>query len=131
MLPDDLQYSSEHVWVRLEGATASVGVTDDVVAALGTLERVELPPPGASFQCGNKVVILHGDLTDHAIPTPLSGTVAAINETLIAEPQLLAADPYGNGWLFKITVEAGEEIEHLREASEFREESAAEPVDSP
>ena len=132
MLPNDLQYSAQHAWVRLEGATASVGVTEDVAAALGPLTKIKLPAVGSSIRCGDRVAVLHGAAT-HEVVAPISGTITDANMALVDNPASLATDPFGEGWLFKIKVEAGEEIEKLRDVTRFQRESAdgAEEPDSP
>jgi len=132
MLPDDLQYSAQHVWVRLEGATACIGITDDIPALLGPLTKIELPGAGSSIRCGDEIVVLHG-ATLHGVIAPLSGTITETNGSLTGEPGIVNSDPFGKGWLYKMKVEAGEEIERLREASRFLKESAAdsEEPDSP
>ena len=128
MIPDDLQYTDQDEWVRLEGEHASVGITEHRQAALGPLIAVEPVAVGSSLRRGDLAVTLRSQASVHTLAAPLSGTVVAVNTRLASEPGLINADPYGEGWLLKFRIEAGEEIEHLRDASFYSEQIAAAEV---
>jgi len=121
-VPEDLQYAQSHEWLRLDGETCTVGITDHAQAELTDVVYVELPKVGAKVAAAQQVCVIESVKAASDIYTPISGTIVAVNEALTANPALLNTDPYGDGWIFKITVEAGEEIEKLKSPAQYREQ---------
>jgi glycine cleavage system H protein len=121
-VPDDLQYASTHEWLRLDGADGTVGITDHAQAELSDLVYVELPKSGAQVTAGQQVAVVESVKAASDIYSPISGTIIAVNDALSANPALVNSDPYGEGWIFKIKVEAGEEIEELKSPVQYREQ---------
>jgi glycine cleavage system H protein len=119
-VPDDLQYAETHEWLRLEGETARVGITDHAQAELTDIVYVELPKIGAQVKKGQPVAVVESVKAASDIYSPISGTIREINSALEADPGLLNRDPYGDGWLFRISMEAGEEIELLKDPQTYR-----------
>jgi glycine cleavage system H protein len=132
--PDELQYTKRHEWVRLEGGDAVIGITDFLQSLLGTIAEVELPSPGQALRHGDAAAQLRSVVSQHVLTAPLSGTVVEVNEAAAKNPRLISEDPIRAGWLFKMKVEAGEEIEHLLDAGTYHKQNAdhgSSNVDSP
>ena len=121
-VPEDLQYAPTHEWLRLDGETGTVGITDHAQAELTDVVYVELPKAGAKVAAAQQVCVIESVKAASDIYSPISGTIVAVNDALTANPALLNTDPYGEGWIFKITVEAGEEIEKLKSPAQYREQ---------
>ena len=121
-VPDELQYAATHEWLRLDGATGTVGITDHAQAELTDVVYVELPKVGAQVNAGQQICVVESVKAASDIYSPVSGTVTAVNDALSANPALLNTDPFGEGWIFKIGVEAGEDIEHLKSPAQYREQ---------
>jgi glycine cleavage system H protein len=118
-VPEDLKYTASHEWLRLEGAGARVGITDHAQAELTDIVYVELPKVGAQVKAGDAVAIVESVKAASDIYTPVSGTITEVNTALANDPAAVNRDPYGDGWLFRLTVEAGEELENLKTAAEY------------
>ncbi len=121
-VPDELQYAATHEWLRLDGATGTVGITDHAQAELTDVVYVELPKVGAQVNAGQQSCVVESVKAASDIYSPVSGTVTAVNDALTASPALLNTDPFGEGWIFQIKIEAGEDIEHLKSAAQYREQ---------
>ena len=120
MYPDDLKYTSEHEWVRADGDTARVGITDFAQDALGDIVYVSLPEVGSDLKSGDAVGELESTKSVSDIYAPLSGKVAAINEALDGTPELVNSDPYGEGWLFEMTPSDESAVGDLMDASAYQ-----------
>lgn len=98
--PEDLLYTQEHLWVRIEGGCARVGITEFLADMVGRVMEVELPEEGIeaddSSDCGH----LTGSKESRDIFSPLAGMVQTVNDELLEDPELVNGDPYGEGWLF-------------------------------
>ncbi|MDD5200237.1 MAG: glycine cleavage system protein H [Terrimicrobiaceae bacterium] len=132
-IADDIRYSDHGEWLRLEGDIARVGVTDRLQATLGRIEGADPPEVGAALQTGQPVFPLRAERRTHRVRAPVNGTLVEINPAVFADPSLVNRDPFGDGWLFTIRVEAGEDIEHLLDSHALRKRlaNAAEFADSP
>ncbi len=107
MLPEDLRYTAEHEWVRTPGRTdgsVRVGITDYAQDALGDIVYVQLPAVGDEVAAGTAVGELESTKSVSDVYAPVTGTVVARNEALDATPELVNTDPYGEGWLFEVTL---------------------------
>jgi glycine cleavage system H protein len=120
-VPEHLQYTETHEWLRLDGANATVGITDHAQAELTDIVYVELPKVGAALTAGQAAAVVESVKAASDIYSPIGGTVLEVNTALENDPGLVNRDPYGEGWLFKLSVEAGEQIERLKEAAQYRE----------
>jgi glycine cleavage system H protein len=118
--PDDLKYTSEHEWVRADGDTARVGITDFAQDALGDIVYVSLPEVGSDLSSGDAVGELESTKSVSDIYAPLSGKVVAINEALDGTPELVNSDPYGEGWLFEMTPSESSAVDDLMDASAYQ-----------
>jgi len=103
-VPDDLQYTAEHEWVRLEGDLATVGITQYAADALGDVVYVELPTVGAALSSGAIVGEVESTKSVGELYAPLDGEVVEANAAVVDSPETINADPYGEGWLVKLRV---------------------------
>jgi len=120
VFPDDLKYTSEHEWVRPGQATVRVGITDYAQDALGDIVYVSLPEVGAELQDGAAVGELESTKSVSDVYAPLAGTVSAVNEALDGTPELVNSDPYGEGWLFELTLADPSSVDALMDAAAYR-----------
>ena len=115
-IPEDLRYSPEHEWVRLEGTRARIGITDYAQDALGDIVFVDLPAVGSEVEAGGQLGEVESTKSVSEIYAPLAGTVTAVNETLTAGPERINQDPYGEGWLCELELAAGADPGSLLDA---------------
>jgi glycine cleavage system H protein len=105
--PAELQYTKSHEWIKIEGDTATVGISDYAQDALGDVVYVELPEVGASYESGQAFGAVESVKAASDLYLPVGGEVTEINEPLLNTPELLNSDPYGDGWLVKIRLAQG------------------------
>lgn len=117
-VPDDLQYSSDHEWVRADGDLFRVGITDYAQDALGDVVFVDLPEVGDAIVAGDPVAEVESTKSVSDIYAPLTGTVVEVNSELDTAPETLNQDPYGDGWLFAIKADGG--TDGLLDAAAYR-----------
>lgn len=119
-IPDDLRYSSDHEWLRLEAGKARIGITDYAQDALGDVVFVDLPELGASVAAGQAISEVESTKSVSDIYAPVGGTVVEVNGDLADSPERLNDDPYGEGWIFVIEVANAGEIDRLLDAAAYR-----------
>ena len=119
-IPDDLRYTAEHEWVRLDGNVATVGITDFAQDSLGDVVFVQLPDVGASVDAAGSVCEVESTKSVSDIYAPVAGKVVEVNTALDATPELLNQDPYGDGWIFKLEVGDPADVEGLLDAAAYR-----------
>jgi glycine cleavage system H protein len=120
MYPENLRYTKEHEWVRVEGDTGTVGITDHAQQELGDIVYVDMPKAGTRVEQGKTMGSVESVKAVSDIYAPVSGEVTEINETLADAPEKLNADPHGEAWLVKIRLSAPAEIEKLMSAAEYQ-----------
>ncbi len=103
-VPEELQYTRSHEWVRTEDDTATIGVTDHAQEELGDIVFVELPEEGATFNAGDSFGTVESVKAVSDIYTPVGGEVVEVNEALNDSPEKINEDPYGDGWIVKLRV---------------------------
>jgi len=108
MNPENLLYSRDHEWILAEDGKARVGITFHAQEALGDVVFVELPAEGDHFQSGESFGTVESVKAVSDCFAPVSGTIRAVNENLLASPELLNQDPYGDGWLVEIELDESE-----------------------
>ena len=127
MVPKDLRYARTHEWALIEGSTCTVGITQFAVEQLTDVVAVELPRVGktlaASDEKGFGVIESVKAVSD--LYPPVGGEVAEVNQAVANDPALVAADPYGKGWLIKIKIAPGTTVDHLLTAAQYEEQIAA------
>ena len=118
--PEDLLFSKEHEWVRLDGDTATIGITDYAQGSLGDIVYVELPKVGATIEQFGNVGVVESVKAVSDLFTPISGEVVEINGTLDDDPAAVNREPYGAGWLIKVRLRAPAETSDLLSAEAYR-----------
>jgi glycine cleavage system H protein len=125
-IPDDLRYGRSHEWVRTEGGTVVVGITHYAQDQLGEVVYVELPEVGNAFAVGDELGTLESVKAVSEFLAPVAGEVLEVNERLADEPNLVNDDPYGDGWLVKLSGSAeGEDLLDAAGYQEFLEQESA------
>lgn len=123
-IPDDLRYSEEHEWVRVEGNRVRIGITDYAQDALGDIVFIDLPEVGNEVEVGGPLGEVESTKSVSEIYAPLSGTVAAVNDALTDAPETINQDPYGEGWICEIELDAGADPGGLLDAATYAELTA-------
>jgi glycine cleavage system H protein len=119
--PEDLKYLDSHEYVRIEGEIATIGISAFAVDQLGDIVFLELPEIGDSLEVGESFGTIESVKAVEDLNPPVSGTVVDRNDAMIESPELIAEDPYGEGWLIKVRVNnLDEEVADVLSASEYR-----------
>ena len=118
--PDNLRYSTEHEWVRLEGDIATMGITDFAQSELGDIVFVELPSEGDNVSEKGVFGAVEAVKTVSDLYSPLGGEVIEVNYELEDNPEMVNQEPYGNGWMIKIRVENMGAFTSLMQANDYR-----------
>jgi glycine cleavage system H protein len=119
LVPTDRLYSPDDCWVQQEGGLVKVGLTDFRQQTAGDVAFVECKPQGSVLRAGQELANLETIKVNLAVASPVSGTVAAVNEELGQRPELVNEDPYGRGWLVAILPSNPEELEHLLQPTAY------------
>lgn len=119
-VPSDLRYSKDHEWVRVDGAVATIGITDYAQDALGDVVYVEIPKVGTRVGSGDRFGEVESTKSVSDVYAPLSGVVVAVNEAVASSPELLNSDPYGAGWLCAIELDDAAQVDALLDADAYR-----------
>ena len=117
--PGDLRYSKEHEWVRLDGSTATIGITSFAADELGDIVFVELPEVGAALTQFSSFGVVESVKAVSDLYAPISGEVATVNEALSEHPELLNSDAYGEGWIATIELKDAAELDALMDADAY------------
>ncbi len=117
--PADLRYAENHEWVRRDGDTVKMGISDFAQDALGDVVYVELPESGASVTRGDAFSEIESTKSVSDIYAPVSGTVVRVNDALDATPELVNSDPYGEGWICEIEMSDPSELDNLKDAEAY------------
>jgi len=117
---DELYYTKEHIWVKIENDVATIGITDYAQSQLGDVVFIELPEVGREVESGEVIATVESIKAVSEIYSPLTGRIISINEDLANEPSLLNSDPYGDGWICDIQMKDLTEIEDLMTADDYR-----------
>jgi glycine cleavage system H protein len=112
-IPDDLYYTEDHEWLRIEDGTATVGITDFAQSELGDVVFVELEPEGTELGQNDVFGTVEAVKTVSELYMPVSGTITAVNDELDTAPELVNDEPYGEGWMVEIDVADEDEIDAL------------------
>jgi glycine cleavage system H protein len=119
-VPDELRFTSDHEWARVEGDQIRIGITDYAQDALGDVVFVQLPEPGATVQVGDSFAEVESTKSVSDVYAPVSGTVVEINAELGDAPQRLNEDPYGDGWICVIRPDDAGSLDSLLDADSYR-----------
>jgi glycine cleavage system H protein len=118
--PDDLRYNAEHDWARIDGDEAMLGITWFAQDSLGELVHFEPPEEGAELTTGSAYGEVESVKAVSDLISPLSGTVLEVNQKVVAEPETVNEDPYGDGWLVRIRLADGSEADGLMDAAAYK-----------
>ena len=119
-LPLDLLYTKEHEWVKLDGTTATVGITDYAQSSLGDIVYVELPKPGASLEQFAQMGVIESVKAVSDIYAPVGGTIVEINGDAENDPAKVNSEPYTGGWLVKIKLADASQAKNLLDAAGYQ-----------
>ena len=125
-VPENLHYSKDHEWVRVEADVAVIGITDHAQEQLGDVVYVELPKAGEAFAANDSFGSVESVKAVSEIFTSVSGEVTEVNESLNDEPEKVNKDPYNDGWMIKMKMSAPGEVDSLLNAAEYEDFTKAE-----
>ena len=117
--PDDLRYTKDHEWVKLEGSIATVGITEFAQSELGDIVYVDIDSVGKTLNAEEIFGTVEAVKTVSDLFLPLAGTVDEVNAALANQPELVNSDPYGEGWMIKMTVNSVTDYESLMTAEAY------------
>lgn len=117
--PDNIRYTKDHEWVRVEGTQAVIGITDYAAEQLGDVVHVELPQREAEFGKGDAFGVVESVKSVSDVYLPLTGKIIEVNDMLIENAGIIGEDPYGEGWIAKIEFAKSEEMEDLLTADQY------------
>ena len=129
-VPPELRYSKEHEWVRVEGERATVGITDYAQEQLGDIVYLDLPKVGTAVRQSEKLGEIESVKAVSDFFSPLSGEVTEVNEEVVKSPELVNQDPFGRGWLLKLTLSDAGEVAKLLTAQQYEELVAKEQAEA-
>ncbi len=118
-VPSELKFLSSHEWVMVEGDIATIGVSDHAQELLGDLVYVELPEVGDTVAAGDSVGVIESVKAASDTYAPISGEIIEVNAELEDAPERINVDPYGDGWMYKMSIEDAEELENLLDAAAY------------
>ncbi|HXG92766.1 MAG TPA: glycine cleavage system protein GcvH [Blastocatellia bacterium] len=119
--PEELSYTKDHEWVRVQGDGATIGITDHAQTQLGDVVYVELPKVGDKFETSEPFGSVESVKAVSEIYMPVSGEVTEVNEALNDSPELVNNDPYGDGWMIRIKINNMAEVDGLLNAAEYED----------
>ena len=122
--PDDLRYSKEHEWVRVDGETATIGITKYAADELGDIVFVDLPEVGARLEQFGSFGVVESVKAVSDLYAPVSGEVAEVNQALSSTPELLNTDPFGEGWIARLTLSDPAQLDQLLDADGYAQLTA-------
>jgi glycine cleavage system H protein len=126
MVPDNLRYTKDHEWIRVDGDMATVGITDHAQQELGDIVFVELPKVGAQLEQSASFGSVESVKAVSDVYSPVAGEVTEINSALADAPEKVNADPYGDGWIMKLRLRDAEQVSALMTAVQYNEYVGAE-----
>lgn len=122
--PDDLFYTESHEWISVDGAIATIGITEHAQAQMGELVFVELPEVGDVLDEGNEAGVVESVKTASDFYCPLNGEVIEVNALLLDNPAMVNEHPYAEGWLYKLKIDKPEQLESLMNADDYSQLAA-------
>jgi glycine cleavage system H protein len=120
-LPEDLKYTKDHEWIKIDGTTGTVGITDHAQGELGDVVFVELPAAGKAVKSGESFGTIEAVKAVSDLYAPVTGAITETNAALNATPELVNKDPYGAGWMVKIKLSNPDEVKGLLDAKGYQE----------
>lgn len=120
-IPQDLKYSKDHEWVRVEGDTVTIGITDFAQGELGDIVYVDVDSEGETLSAEEVFGTVEAVKTVSDLFMPVSGEVLELNAILESEPEKINSDPYGDGWVIKVKISDASELDNLLDAAAYKE----------
>ncbi len=120
-VPEGLYYSKDHEWLKVEGETGTVGITDHAQNSLGDVVYVELPKAGETFAAHDTFGSVESVKAVSELFLPVAGEVTEVNESLTDEPEKVNTDPYGDGWMLRVRLSNRGEVDSLLSAAEYED----------
>jgi len=120
-VPEGLYYSKDHEWLKVEGETGTVGITDHAQHSLGDVVYVELPKKGETFAAHDTFGSVESVKAVSELFLPVAGEVTEVNESLTDEPEKVNTDPYGGGWMLRVKLSNRGEVDSLLSAAEYED----------
>jgi glycine cleavage system H protein len=117
----DLRFTKNHEWVRLEGDTATIGITDHAQQALGDVVFIELPEPGREVTAGEACAVVESVKAASDVYAPLAGTITEVNTAVVDDPALVNSDPQDGAWFYRMTLADPESFEELLDQADYDE----------
>jgi glycine cleavage system H protein len=121
-VPTDLKYAKSHEWVRVNGGTATVGITDHAQAELTDIVFVELPAVGRKVKAGEACAVVESVKTASDIYSPVSGEITEVNHAVVDDPALVNKEPDGGGWFYKIKLSNAAEVNSLLSPDDYKKQ---------
>ena len=125
LVPEDLKYAETHEWIRVDGETGTIGITDHAQAELTDIVYVELPQIGSSVEAKQASAVVESVKAASDIYSPVAGEVLETNPQLESNPGLVNTDPYGEGWLFKIKLSEPAQVQSLKDPTSYKAQIGA------
>jgi glycine cleavage system H protein len=119
-LPQELKYTKEHEWIKIDGTTGTVGITDHAQGELGDVVFVELPAAGKAVKQGESFGTIEAVKAVSDLYAPVTGSITEVNAALNANPELVNKEPYGAGWMVKIKLANPDEVKGLLDAAGYQ-----------
>lgn len=119
-LPQDLKYSEDHEWIKVDGNTVTIGITDFAQSELGDIVFVELPEEGDDISTGDSFGSVESVKTVSELYAPVSGSIVAVNEELEDSPELVNESPYESAWMLKVELSDESELDNLLDAAGYQ-----------
>jgi glycine cleavage system H protein len=124
-IPEQLHYATSHEWIKVDGDTGTVGISDHAQSELSDVVFVDLPKVGVKIVAGAVVAVVESVKAASDIYSPVSGEVTEVNADLVKKPELVNQDPYGAAWLYKIKLSAPAELGALKDAAAYKAQIGA------
>lgn len=119
--PQDLKYSKEHEWVKVEGQTVTIGITDYAQDSLGDVVYVELPQEGAAVVKDETFGVIESVKAVSDLYSPVSGKIIEVNDSIIDNPEVINEEPYGDAWILKVELTGPEELDGLLSSEDYQQ----------
>ena len=121
-IPENLRYSKDHEWVKVDGDLATIGITDYAQSSLGDIVFVEVPKIGTHVEQGKSFAVVESVKAASDIYAPVKGTVVETNKALEADPGLINREPFGQGWIFALKIDNPDDLKNLKDAAAYKKQ---------
>ncbi len=119
--PQELKYSKEHEWIKVESNTVTIGITDYAQDSLGDVVYVELPQEGTAMVKGETFGVIESVKAVSDLYSPLSGNIIEVNDSIIDNPEVINEEPYGDAWMLKVELSSPEELDELLGSGDYQQ----------